>query len=591
MPRIHRLPDVLANQIAAGEVIERPANAAKELVDNALDAGARRIEIVVREGGRYLQVVDDGYGMAPEDLPMAFERFATSKVRTLEDLETLQTMGFRGEALAALGAVARVTLRSRPVGQDEAWAVTCAMGELGKLQAAAGAAGTSVQVEDLFEATPARRKFLRSDPTEQGHVLETVTALALAHPTVAFRVTINGRTALATEGSGDLATVMGQILGGMPRGQLLPIAADSPAGHIRGFLCPPEMIRGDRSRQWLFINGRPVRHPALARAVDEALAGHIPPARHPIYVLDLEVEPRRVDFNVHPTKREVRLADAGAWHGLIRQAVGASLRQALPSPVVPLTPAPSWQESRVPSTLDFSAQPAQNQLAWPGRHLPHLPEPEVARVSPASPPVAPQPSPPPAAGTGRSFPWDDLRLVGQLHLTYLIAIHPDGILLIDQHNAHERFLYEQLGATVPTSQALLIPQPTGLPPALAGLMAEHRDAFETLGFAFDDRDHLVAVPALLPEGQGPATLARMLEQVREGGELAHLDPAERWRVTLACHSATKAGDTLDPRRMEQLLALWRRCEQPFTCPHGRPTSVLVSMDELHRRCLRGMQTR
>ncbi|MEB3238416.1 MAG: DNA mismatch repair endonuclease MutL [Candidatus Sericytochromatia bacterium] len=606
MPRIHRLPDVLANQIAAGEVVERPANAARELVDNALDAGATRIEVLVADGGRTLQVVDDGCGIAPEDLPMAFERFATSKVRALSDLEALATMGFRGEALAALGAVARVTIRSRPPGLEQAWSLTCAMGDLGALTPAAGAPGTSVQVTDLFAGTPARLKFLRTDSTETGHVVEALTAVAIAHPEVNFRITVQGKVVLDTHGLADMGSILAHILGPGTSDRLLPVHAATPIGELTGLLCPPEMIRGDRSRQWLFVNGRPIRHPALARAVDEAMAGHVPPSRHPIYVLDLRLDPTRVDFNVHPTKREVRLADAGALHGLIRQAVGAAMRQrdaahsepqrgtfemtrtlpaAHPRSLVPgmqgATPVPTvtdssgWQSSQsmatMPPPLVLEGRAVQERLSWSS------PNPDTVRRAPVP--------------DGRTYPWDALRIVGQLHETYMIAIHPDGVLLIDQHNAHERYLYEQLGEAEAVSQALLLPQPLDLSPEWRGLLAEHRQAFTRMGFAFDADDNMTAVPALLPEGQGPAIIARLLEQTRDGGELAHLDPSDRWRVTLACHGATKAGDRLDMPRMERLLQLWRQCDQPFTCPHGRPTSVLVSMDELHRRCLRGMQTR
>ncbi|MEB3205069.1 MAG: DNA mismatch repair endonuclease MutL [Candidatus Sericytochromatia bacterium] len=603
MPRIHRLPDVLANQIAAGEVVERPAQAARELVDNALDAGARRIEVLVADGGRTIQVVDDGCGIAPEDLPMAFERFATSKVRVLADLEELVTMGFRGEALAALGAVARVTLRSRPAAQDQAWSLTCVSGELGTLQPAAGAPGTSVSISDLFAATPGRLRFLRSDATESGHVVDALSAVALAHPEVDFRVTVNGKVVLDTHGLPDLGSILSRMLGPGSSDLLLPVHADTPVGEVTGFVCAPELIRGDRSRQWLFVNGRPIRHPALARAVDEAMAGHIPSSRHPIYALDLRLDPRRVDFNVHPTKREVRLADAGALHGLIRQAVGAALRQRgiaqpVPAPFGERTrsipalssaghapePTVAWRpEAGFPDAADraekppvtvLESQPRQERLTW------DLPRPQQSAPLPLS-----------AAVDGRTFPWDDLRVVGQLHDTYMMAIHPDGLLLIDQHNAHERYLYEQLGEAPPVSQALLLPERLDLAPEWQGLLEEHQETFGKMGFAFGEPGHLTAVPALLPEGQGPATIARMLEQVRDGGELAHLDPSDRWRVTLACHGATKAGDRLDQPRMERLLALWRQCTQPFTCPHGRPTSVLVSMDELHRRCLRGMQTR
>ncbi|MBM3270277.1 MAG: DNA mismatch repair endonuclease MutL [Candidatus Sericytochromatia bacterium] len=600
MAKIHRLSPHLANQIAAGEVIERPSSAAKELVENSLDAGARRIEVEVADGGRALRVSDDGEGMTAEDAALAFERFATSKISDAEDLFRLTTMGFRGEALASIGAVARVELTTRHRGAEAGTRVRVAGGGAPEIGPFGCPEGTTVAIADLFFNTPARLKFMKAPGTEVGHVVEALTALALANPRVAFWCKAGSRVALDTAGARDMAEAAALVLGPEIGPRLLAARSESGGGMVDGLVAPPELIRGDRAKQWLFINGRPIRHPALARAVDEAFSGHIPGSRHPIYAIALTVDPARVDFNVHPTKKEVRLADAASLYSLVREAVARALRQVPPTrrglavPVPePLITAKQALELYRPPAIPGAPASRRPQEVAPEAGPPRPPE---ARATPGAPASRRSvEAPPDSAEPGRGdFPWDALRLLGQIHDTYLVLEHPEGLYLVDQHNSHERYLYEQLGEKRAAAQELLIPRSLDLSPDAAAALAEHRAALEELGFAAEgagDAWDLRAVPATLPAEEAAATLLAILEDLVSGGGVPGKDLTDRWRVTVACHSAVKAGDRLAPAAMERLLAQWRTCEQPFTCPHGRPTAVLIGLGELHRRCMRGMQTR
>ena len=611
VPKIHRLSDQLANQIAAGEVIERPGSAAKELVENALDAGATRIDVAISDGGRSLRVTDDGEGMGPDDALLAFDRFATSKVSQIDDLFSLRTMGFRGEALASIAAVARVELRTRRRSDDAGTLIRIEGGEIVANRPCGTAEGTTLAIQDLFFNTPARLKFMKSPATEAAHVVEAVTALALAHPEVAMRVTSGNRVVLDTSGARDLAEAAALVLGAEIGPALLRCQADGEAGHVLGLIAPPELIRGDRAKQWLFVNGRPVRNPALARAVDEAFSGHIPASRHPIYAIAVSVDPEAVDFNVHPTKKEIRLRDGATLYALVRDAVSRGLRQ---SPPVDLGPVPRWRgEVRASDPPDVVERRAVNPVPGGadeftrGRSLElrtvgaqqaldlYRPAPGDAVAALGEAVVAYDPGSPVTTAEGRDFPWDALTVLGQLHDTYLVLEHPDGLLLVDQHNSHERFLYEQLGSARVASQELLIPRIVDLPAESADTLEAHLGALADLGFALERLGEgcwqLRAAPAVLASEEAERTLLALLAEAADGGLAASRQLSDRWRVTLACHSATKAGDRLAPAAIARLIAQWRTCEQPFTCPHGRPTSIMIPMGELHRRCMRGMQTR
>lgn len=639
MAKIRRLSLHIANQIAAGEVIERPSSVVKELVENSLDAGARRIQVFASDGGRTLRVVDDGEGMSEEDALLAFERFATSKIHSAEDLFRLTTNGFRGEALASIASVAKVTMTTRARGALSGTQVVIHGGSEPQVSPAGCPEGTSILVEDLFYNTPARLKFMRSPNTEIGHVVETVTALALANPEIQMVLTSNGREVFNTSGATQLPDTAAYVLGLDIAKRMLPVEAESPHGVLKGLVSPPELIRSGKDKQWFFLNGRPVRHPTLARAVEEAFLGHIPSGRHPLYILSLTVDPERVDVNVHPTKKEVRLADAQSFFFLIREAVARALRRnplavqdpatfgASMPPALGSLPASVLAQGAVPKEGAHGAQPgtpAETPLATGSRDAappvaggPLGGPPAFSGLGSVLKPLAPRPEQTPAATEAAmeayrplmpakpyqpylpdmvaqdrdvDFPWDSLRIIGQLHDTYIVLEHPDGLYLLDQHNSHERYLYEQLLPAEPLSQELLLPVPLTLSHAEQAVLEENLGKLEALGFRLEPFGEATwavrAVPSILPVSEAEDVIRDMLGRGCESRFVSPKNKDDAWRVSIACHSATRAGDRLNEEQMQRILELWRKCEQPFTCPHGRPTGFLLPMNELNRRCLR-----
>ncbi|MEB3186058.1 MAG: DNA mismatch repair endonuclease MutL [bacterium] len=603
MSRIQRLPLAIANQIAAGEVIERPASVVKELVENALDAGASRVRIRAREGGRWLEVTDDGSGMDPEDAVLAFERFATSKLRTSEDLWTLRTMGFRGEALPSIASVSRLTCTTRALGSQDGIEVRIEGGHEPVVHPAGCPEGTRIEVADLFFNTPARRKFLRADSTELSQIGEVVTGLALAHPGVRFSLTLEQREVFDTAGCRNLRDVIRVLWGTEWADRMLEVDTETSTGRVHGLLAPPEWLRRDRHRQFWVLNGRNIRHPSLARGLEEALAVHVPQGRHSQFVLHLEVDPERVDVNVHPTKREVRLADGQSVYWLVKEAITRSLlldRGVEPTP-------------GMGATTGTHERSQGGQAPWPasgtaGRGMPRQdidPERSAAaldlfRPAPAGERVdAARPYQPMLGGSPElaravhrpdDFPWDGLRIVGQLDRTFILLEHPDGLYMLDQHNAHERYLYEQMKPAEVKSQELLMPRVMQLRPETSEALRDHATRLNDLGYRIEPMDETTwairAVPAILSLEQAEATVHELLGDAAEARFVSPANREDRWRITIACHAATRAGDVLDPEQMKKVVGYWRACQQPFTCPHGRPTGFLIPRNELKRRVLR-----
>lgn len=595
MAKIARLPIHIANQIAAGEVIERPSSVVKELVENAIDAHATRIQVIVSDGGRNLMVVDDGEGMTAEDAVLAFERFATSKLRDPEDLWKLTTMGFRGEALPSIASVSKVTCTTRLKGADIGVRVAIQGGSEPEVTPFGCPEGTSMRIEELFFNTPARRKFLRADSTEMGHVTEVVTALALAHPEIHLSLKANERVVFDTSGAQDLETTAALVLGADVARSLLPVSGTSPHGTIRGLVSPPELIRSDRNKQWFFLNGRAVRHPTLAKAVEEAMVGHIPSGRHPLYILSLEVDPARVDVNVHPTKKEIRLADSQSFFVLIREAVSRALLKSLPSPYTPsAAPRMPLPGAQAGSSREREAAPTlgETQAAFEAYRPTFAPSaPRAAEPRSVYQPTLPSAVPVAATTRTDDFPWDQVRILGQLHDTFIMLDHPEGLYLLDQHNSHERYLYENLTPANLTSQELLMPLTLDLTPGEREALADHLAPLTELGFVIEPFGEetwaIRAVPGFLPMTEAEETIRELLGKAAEARFVSPTNKEDKWRVTIACHSSTRAGDRLTMEQMQRIVELWRKCEQPFTCPHGRPTGFLIPMSELQRRCLRG----
>jgi DNA mismatch repair protein MutL len=579
---IRVLPPEVASRIAAGEVIERPASVLKELVENALDAGATAIEIEIEGGGiERLRVRDDGHGIPPEQIADAFERHATSKLRTEHDLFTVTTLGFRGEALAAVIAAADVDLITRPAEQPAA-AVVRYRGGLPAGQGSTSAApGTSVEVRDLFAALPARRRFLRGERAEARAITRAVTALALAHPEVAFRLSSNGRRTLTTPG-GTLSDAIAALHGTELAATLLRVdgsrEGDESSVAVGGLVAGPSQHRASRSVH-LVANGRVVQPGPLAFAVEQAYEGLLPRGRRPRAFLRVTVPPSDVDVNVHPAKAEVRFRHERLVFAAVRQAVIEALAGSS-APAGPVLAVPGGLGEPSPAGRSDGARTAYRELpAQPltGREV-------IASAQPADAAVVPAEHEQQASLTlHERLP--ALRPLGQFDRAYLAAEAPDGLYLVDQHAAHERVRYEQVLAERERgagSQPLLDAVVATLEPTLHALAIELTEELTALGWELGETDGAAvivrAVPSLLAGGDPVAALTEYLDRLQaEDGALP-----DRAAATLACRSAVRAGDRLDDQQQRALLVALEATAQPMTCPHGRPTVLHLSGESIER---------
>ncbi len=558
--RIRRLPDHLVNKIAAGEVVERPASAAKELVENALDAGATAIAVDLRDGGAALvRVTDDGIGMTADELPLALERHATSKLPSDADLDAIATLGFRGEALAAIAAVSRFTVTSRARGSEEGLRLAGEGGAITQRLAVPAEVGTSVEVRDLFFNTPARLKFLKSPTTELGATLRALTQLALAHSEVQLRVAHNGRASLTAPAAKDLRERSAAVWGWPIAQRLVRVDRTEHGLRVHGFAGPPDLTRGGRDDIVVIVNGRPVRDPALLQAALAAYRPLLARDRFPLVVLAVDMPPADVDANVHPTKAWVRFRHPR----LVQEMLMAALRDALRAPdVVPAlggAPAAMW------NTTESAIAPAASGT---DQHA-------LFAEAPAG--YAP----------GRFG-----RVLGQVQETFIVATSDDEVFFLDQHVVHERVLFERLeedlAAGAPASQALLFPETVDLPPAARALLERWRPTLERLGFAFESSaaDALVvtAVPALLKRDEPRRLLEAAVDEL--GGPKAEAPAMERALAFVACRGAIKANTPLAREEMERLVADLDRTRTPYFCPHGRPIVSRVSMLDIRRELKR-----
>ncbi len=565
-----------AAKIAAGEVIERPASVVKELIENALDAGARQVAVEVREGGLALiRVADDGCGIEPGELRLAFERHATSKVASEDDLWRIATLGFRGEALPSIAAAGDVELISRVPGNDVGARIKLRDGAVVEEGSGASPTGTVLTVRRLFSSQPARLKFVRAPGSESSHVSAAVMHYALAYPEVRFTLVVDGRTTLQTTGAGDLVDALAAVYG--TEVAAAAIAVDAPAANegepgVRGVVVEPRLHRA-RNYIGVYVNRRWVKNRALTFAVEEAYQGMLPVGRHPVAVLDIRVPPDEVDVNVHPTKAEVRLRREREVFAVLQRAVRRVLSERAP---VPATSAAIW------SGAQPSGAAAPLVLRTPAIQ-PRLPD-APGRGGDA----------PPATDAGVTRAGDGpsglpvLRAVGQVGNTYIIAEGPEGMYLLDQHAAHERVLYERCLAAAragrPEVQGLLEPLTLELGAAHRAMVEEHRDAFERLGFDiehFGDAAYVVrTVPASLAGGDVAAAIVELLDRTRRD------DAPEEWShrvaASLACHAAVRAGMTMGEAEQRELLRLLEAAESPRTCPHGRPTMLHLTSDAIAR---------
>ncbi len=644
MPRIHQLPKSVITKIAAGEVIERPASVVKELLENSIDAGSTRIDIEVEKGGSDLiRIVDDGCGIHPEDMTLAFSSHATSKLKDADDLFQVGTLGFRGEALPSIGGVAQVTLQSRVREEAAGGEVICKGGDLSELKTWNGSPGTRIEVKHLFFNTPVRRKFLRTTATEMGHVCETFTRIALSHPHLHLTLRHNNKLVYEIPATSTLLDRIGLFFGEGVQKKLYAIEANHGLVNLHGYIADPEVERGNSKLQYLFLNNRWIRDRSIGHAMQEAYRGLLMTGRYAVAFLFLGMPPDLVDVNVHPTKSEVRFREGQLLYSLVlstirrrlsaenltaKLQVTSTLDAPKANPAVSPPPSPSANSaadylpySPPPSKRDpfFSLEketsafsplavtpPAQSEavadtpLVSETPSSPGTPEsPESPQPLPSSPDElasafeqassAPVPSPP--TPSTHPTPNGDLKAI-QLYNAYLVLETPEGMLVIDQHALHERILFEQLKSKIASgvleTQNLLIPETIDLTPEQASLTLEHKDDLAGLGLSVEDFGSgtllLHSYPAIFnhrsPERIFKAVVDYLVSKDRAPSREQLLNDL---LSLMACHSAIRAGDALNADQIATLVAQRQLADDHHHCPHGRPTALLFSRADLDRQ--------
>ena len=608
MRPIQELPDELISQIAAGEVIERPASVVKELVDNALDAGATQITVRLMAGGvRQIAVDDDGHGIARAELALALRRHATSKIASLAELEGVATMGFRGEALAAIASVSELSLASRT---DDAAHATRLDARSGEMQPVARGRGTSVEARELFFATPARRKFLKTDATELAHCIDAVRRHALARPDVGFAVWHEGRLLAQWRAAADAAARVADVMGPAFMADSLPLEGRAGPLRVHGRVGLPDAARSRADQQYTYVNGRCVRDRGVAHGVRSAFEDVLHGARQPVYVLFLEVDPQRVDVNVHPSKVEVRFRDAREVHQAVRHAVENALARpragAANAGVAATDTAPAATASSLPARTQ-----APGPAPWPtaslsGSLFAREPAPafDAARFETYRPGAAPASPAAVAANDADTDPgdWPLGRALAQLGGAYILAENDQGLVIVDMHAAHERIVYERLkrqatqadsaGRAGIASQPLLIPNAFAATPLEVATAEAHRDTLLALGLDLAPLAAtslaLRALPAALSDADGVALARSVLAELAQHEASRVVERArDELLSTMACHAAVRANRRLAEAEMNALLRDMEATERSDQCNHGRPTWRQVTLKELDALFLRG----
>jgi len=576
---IQQLPNHLINQIAAGEVVERPASVVKELLENSLDAGANRLQVDIVAGGRKLiRVRDNGGGIPQDELELALSRHATSKIGSLDDLEAVVSLGFRGEALPSIASVARLTLSSRLTGADSAWQVEADGGELSAARPTAHPIGTTVEVHDLFYNTPARRRFLKTERTEFGHIEKWMKRLALSRPDVAFTMTHNRRTVLQLQAAASEAERLqrvGRILGEPFAEQAVYIEREADGIALSGWLGLPTFNRSQPDMQYWFVNGRSINDKTLAHAARHAYRDVLFHGRYPAYVLALTLDPATVDANAHPAKHEVRFRDGRRVHGVVSQAVEVALRETRPgghaqAPASMPQPAAYEQSAmRLHSAGNVSRAAVSDTLA------------AYQAMTPAA-----EPADVPPLGFA----------IAQLSGTYVLAENSAGLIVVDMHAAHERILYEKLKKNFDDNavvrQPLLVPTTISVAESEADLVVQSADVFEQIGLVVDRAGptSLVVreVPALLRNTDAESLLRDVLADLAEAGQSNRIEDATHdFLATMACHHSVRANRLLSIDEMNALLREMETTKRADQCNHGRPTWTAITMADLDRLFLRG----
>ena len=615
--RIALLDETTANQIAAGEVVERPASALKELVENAVDSGATQISATLEEGGKQKIVVsDNGCGMTRDDAIMALQRHATSKIRTADDLFAIKTLGFRGEALPSIASVSRFLLTTRPHDEESGTRILIVGGEIESIAEVACRKGTTIEISELFFNTPARLKFLKSTPTEASRGVELFGHLAIANPQIAFRLRQQAQEVMSTPGTGEALNALAAIWGRETARRMIPIAFDAPGLKVSGHIATPDLTRTGRTHELFFVNRRPIKSRLLNHALEDAFRSLTPDSRFPIAAIFVEIQPDMVDVNVHPTKTEVKFTRDGEIHHAVSQAVKQALlaygivptaKMTVFAPTESVTPPQQtfemFQPRRV-ETTESSISPISGKLLTeilasavslnPSDNLigdetnsPTSSNSSLPLALPQEAPLVDPPRPKPFAEQLREF-----RVIGQARNTYIIAITPDGIAIVDQHVAHERVLYERLTVKrfsngIPV-QRLMVPITVSLSKRDALLLSEHLEGFNSSGWEispFGGESFVVrSIPAMLNNKPYEQILRDMIDDlVNQTVSRRLLVQLEHVTITNACKMAVKAGDPLSIEEMTGLLEQLADTENPYLCPHGRPIVVKIGFHEIDKQ--------
>ncbi|MEI8325158.1 MAG: DNA mismatch repair endonuclease MutL [Betaproteobacteria bacterium] len=608
---ILELPDELISQIAAGEVVERPASVVRELVDNALDAGATQITVRLLAGGvRLIAVEDDGMGILPQELPIAFKRHATSKIASLSELESVNTMGFRGEALAAINSIADCALLSRAAEQANAYVLE---GRTGEIRPAARAQGTTVEVKELFYSTPARRKFLKTDATELAHCVEAVRRHALVRPDVGFAIWHEGRL-LEQWRVGTFEQRLGDVLGPDFIAQSVPVQHRVGNIVVSGRAGIPDAARTRADQQFAYVNGRHVRDKVMTHAARSAYEDVLHGQRQPVYALYLEMDATRVDVNVHPTKIEVRFRDSREVHQAVRHAVENALAAPRGGTGAAQDEAPGVVAA-APLAPVMAREPSPQQQPWPQQAMPFTAKPThrvsdfealwpVARAQDVAA-AAPAPAPAPAEAPEGAANWPMGRALAQLHGVYILAENTLGLILVDMHAAHERIVYERLkqqwaraSAADPAQPRAIASQPLLIPATFAATALEvasaesHVETLATLGLEVTPFSHRTlavrAVPSALAQGDAVELARSVLAELAQHGASSLIQRAQHdILATMACHGAVRANRKLTLEEMDALLRQMEATQRSDQCNHGRPTWRQLSLKELDALFLRG----
>ncbi|MCX6379994.1 MAG: DNA mismatch repair endonuclease MutL [Armatimonadetes bacterium] len=628
--RIQILDDNTANRIAAGEVVERPASAVKELVENAIDANATQITVTLEEGGtKCLSVMDNGHGMSRADSVLCLQRHATSKIKTADDLFSIRTLGFRGEALPSIASVSKFTLTSKPEDEESGTEIVILGGDIESVSEVAVRDGTTMEIRDLFYNTPARLKFLKSTPAELSRTVEVVGHLAIANPAIAFRVRHGSNETFSTPGTGDHLAAIAAVWSRDIARKLIPIEHETGDLHVQGFIATPDLTRPGRSHELFYVNGRPIKSRLLGHALEEAFRSLTPESRYPIAVIFVDIHPDMVDVNVHPTKTEVKFTRDGEVHHAVSQAVKSALLAygivpSVRSSILPTTPLDTTSlEERPPSQFQLP-MPVERGMSTPSyRETPSShnqshhsfsdmvdaviegfapPEstshpalqaqeesslPTTARDPFEEEALEVRPRPKPFAEQLREF-----QVLGQARNTYIIALTPAGIAVIDQHVAHERVLYERLTVKRMSNgipmQRLAIPVTLTLGKREALLLTEHLESFSKSGWEialFGGESFVVrAIPAVLVKKSYELILRDMIDElVNQSISRRLLVLQDHVTITNACKMAVKAGDPLGMEEMRGLLEQLAETENPYLCPHGRPIVVTIAFKDLDKQ--------